>query len=229
MNTSATDGYTLVELLLAALIGMMLIGLALNLMMSTRQVSVLAVNQANSAESLQLVAATLGDDVRRSSIIDPSLTVPSWAGAASATSAITLRVPPDGACSAEHDVTYYFIPRDSLTASTVSEWLRLPADTRNSARSALVRAAQCGSTVTARLVADYLDTPSFALAKLGSSAFTTAPTSSTGGDATNSVRTSIASAYTDQRGTTRVPATGHLVSIATSRTIDPPSPPTPAP
>lgn len=214
------QGFTLIELLLAVLIGMVLLNVVFGLMTSSRRLAVTTVRQANSTETLQVVAATIGDDVRRSAMILPTLSVPSWALATAATSALNLSLPADSFCASAYDVSYYIIPRDNLTGSSVSEWLRLPADTSNSTRSVLIRATQCGSVLVSRLVADYLDAPQFAIAQVGSSSFTSAPTSATGGLPFLSARTSLASAVTDSQGTTRVPTTGYVMSVATSRTID---------
>ncbi|PJI55136.1 hypothetical protein CTI14_07575, partial [Methylobacterium radiotolerans] len=85
-----------------------------------------------------------------------------------------------------------------------------------------LRATRCGTTLTTRLIADYLVDSEFQLAQIGSSTFTKTPSSATGGFPYISVRTALATAVTTPEGTTRVPATGESVSIATSRTIDPP-------
>ncbi len=216
------QGFTLIELLLAAAIGIVLISLIVNFMLSTRQVTVGVMNRASGLETLQAASSAIADDVRRATKIEGSLSIPSWAGASGATQALILVVGPDATCATAQDVTFYFFPRSSLTGTATPEWIRLPDDSLNSARSVLLRASQCGTTVRTRLVADYLDAPEFQLAQIGSSTFTTTPTSATGGFPYLSVRTSLAIAVTTREGTTRVPATGASVSIATSRTIDPP-------
>ncbi|RJF75277.1 type II secretion system protein [Deinococcus cavernae] len=222
-------GFTLIELLVAAAIGILMLTVILQLVLSSRKITTVTANVSNHLDSIQGIAGTIGDDVRRASFIEPSLAAPAWLNTVktSATQALTLRKGKDGFCPSDYQVSYYVVPRSALTATGTSEWVKLQADTYNNARQVLLRASQCGTTVDTRLVADYLEDTSFAVSQFGSTTYTSAPTSSTGGFPYLSARVELARRITNKDGSIREPSTGTVTTISTSRMVEAPAPATP--
>lgn len=219
-------GLTLVELLVAAALSAVIVTAALSTMTSSQRLTDISVNQAGRIDELQALGALLGDDVRAATDIlvsNGALTgLPATVPGAQVTQALLLTQPVSTACPAVNTVWYLVVPRSAVataagTTSTVNSWLQLPADPQNTDQRVLLRTWTCDTKVKTRLVADYLDSPEFAISLSGQNTFVTVPVAAVAGLGYNAVRLQVASRR-KQRGTTiRIPATGSMTFIATSR------------
>lgn len=222
---NTTLGLTFVEVLVATLLGLIVMAAALRLVVSSRDLTTTTINQDSTTEDLQATLALIADDVRRAAVIHDSLSAPTWISSLTGvTRSLTLTLPATSGCTVPQ-VTYAVMPRTNLTGTGVNTWLRLTAETDNTTQSAIVRAERCGTllgtlTPTYRLVADYLESAEFALARVGEITFSTSPTSATGGVPYQSVRIEVASSRTQQGRTARVPASGTLTTVASSRVVE---------
>lgn len=208
-----TQGFTLIELLIAATVALLLLGAVMTFVIGAQDVSRTTTSYAARVVQVQNLASMIGDDVRQSTVISDSLLPPSWALQPSGTGALTLTLPATTSCAVNR-VTYILIPQANLPTGNV--WLK--SSRPSATTSAMLRVTQCNVSISTRLAAEDLTSTSFSLAALGSSTYSTAPTTATIGTPYQAVRLQIAS--TDERpGTLRIPRTGTLNFTSTSQSI----------
>lgn len=208
-----TQGFTLIELLIAATVALLLLGAVMTFVVGAQDVSRTTTSYAGRIVQVQNLASMIGDDIRQSTVISDSLLPPAWALQPNGTTGLTLTLPATTSCAVNR-VTYILIPQAKLPTSNV--WLQ--SSRAAATTSAMLRVTQCNAAITTRLAAEDLTNTSFALAALGSSTYSTTPTTATIGTPYQAVRLRVAS--TDERpGGLRIPRSGTLNFTSTSQSV----------
>lgn len=179
MNRS--HGFTLVELLVALVIGVFILILASQLLQGTNRVSTSSVAMSGGLNHVQQAANIIADDVRRSQFIVASGATPyigTGAAGAPTQAGASLLAMYTGAIDTsrcfpttpfEYTV-YYVVPRSSVT--TGSEWTTVASDSANTTQKVLMQFSACAtfpdpskavlSDEQVRVISDYLGTATFA-------------------------------------------------------------------